>query len=267
MDAKTAITLQQRARKKAKHRKAFAGANVNDMRYSCQGYMGAPECRDGYRWSPTLNRCVRRGYAPPQGQQHRQRRHSRRRMATPSRAALAGSPFPPTCDYCAPCGLYNQSTCTPCAGPGRRQRWGAQWTPDEFGGRMCARPCPPNPCPTDVSWAIHGARMRNPSRAPGLDRRPRSPPRKRSVLRDSSSRRGWHIACPRRKRSRPSSPCVLPDGTSRPTCASASLGRSKRLLRPSIARLRPIAARTSSVMAAYSSAAPGTRTIRGTAWT
>lgn len=144
MDVKTATTLRHAAIRKQK--RAIAGMNVNDMRYSCQGYMGAPRrtgkkkhlrgCPAGCYYSTTHERCVCPKTSIAAGQ----------RTGRPRHGGVVGGAFPPTCDECAPCGLYNQSTCTPCSGPGRRQRWGSQFTPDDFGGRMCARPCPPNPC-------------------------------------------------------------------------------------------------------------------------
>lgn len=129
MDAKTALTIQ-RARGIA------GGMNVNDNRYSCQGYMGRKRPRGKTRAAPRPAQCPPGSYPCSHELDG----------CCDFTEAYAGGPFPSTCDYCAPCGLYNNSTCTPCEGPARRQRWGASYEMDELGGRVCSRPCPPNPC-------------------------------------------------------------------------------------------------------------------------
>jgi hypothetical protein len=181
MDVKTAITLQQKARKKALAGGCPGGAtNVNDMRYSCQGFMGrhrsvsasggvgrtrgvsggiAPYAEEG---PCAFTHCIGEvyhqqgvagGIAPyaeegPCAFTHCMGCGYQIAVTAAEAEAIAGGFFPPVCDSCAPC--MNQSTCTPCEGPQRAQRWGTQFTPDDFGGRMCFRPCPPDPCRPDV---------------------------------------------------------------------------------------------------------------------
>lgn len=216
MDAKTAITLRQKARKN--QRRAFAGQNVNDMRYSCQGFMGRhaqgersvrsasaslalPEGRgvaggafpcaeDGpcqnYHCLPCDFECgeqecgtgIAGGIAPyaecgPCAFTHCMGCGYEIEVTPEEAEAIAGGMFPPTCDYCAPC-VY-QSTCTPCQGPARQQRWGNQYTSDDFGGRMCFRPCPPDPCHPETPPDDRVPPVRVPKKTPPK-RMPKKPP-------------------------------------------------------------------------------------------
>ena len=70
------------------------------------------------------------------------------------RRGFAGNVAAP--DGCGPCQPYNASTCTPCEGPMRRQRWGGAYMLADFGGRMTFRACP-NPVDPTPSSPLAGA--------------------------------------------------------------------------------------------------------------
>ena len=116
MDAKTAITLQRKYRRKYRrgYTGHYMGQNVNDMRYSCQGYMGA---------TPHGGCQTSQGCCPTPGM------------------PVAGGIFPPSCPpdpTCGPCQPYNQGACDPRCTPTD--------CPPCPPPTVC-EPCPPCPVP------------------------------------------------------------------------------------------------------------------------